>query len=429
MRTVVQSAGGRPASTLIGGLPSTTDEAQFSGRGPITSAVLYNGTLIRALDCNDAFLGGLGGHPSDDLAVALAFAEARHTSGRAFLRALALGYELYYRVYQGLYKAVEGYRWDHVSTGGLIGAAMGGMLIGLDQPRLLHALAIGGAQTYSVTELRDGEISMLKASANAICANIGALAALLAEQGVTGPTALFEGRRGVVRAFGLPLTDELLEALTEPITTWRITETAMKPYPAIGTSQGAIAAVHELVTRASLSPDDVQRIDVRLPDLPATREHITDASRADPRNRETADHSFPFLIAATLEDGNLGPAQFEDERWLRPSTRSLMSRVSLGTDGRLNEYAGTAIPASVAVETRSGSILRHEVLRVPGSPSNPFSESQLDDKLRRLAPAVVPDGRLARLANAIRHLPEIDDVAELGPELQGVIDWGLAAKA
>jgi 2-methylcitrate dehydratase len=423
MRAVIQSMGGQQQSTMIGGYPGRSDSAAPETRGPITSAILYNGTLIRALDCNDAFLGGLGGHPSDDLAVALAFAEARHASGPAYLQALALGYELYYRVYQDLYKSVPGYRWDHVSTGGLVGAAIGGLLSRLEGERLAHALAIGGTQTYSVTELRDGEISMLKASANAVTAHTGALGVLLAEQGMTGPTGLFEGRRGLLAAFGLKPDEDLIEHLTAPITSWRITETAMKPYPAIGTSQGAISAVHQLVSRESLSSEDVEQIEVRLPDLPATRDHISDTARADPRNRETADHSFPFLIAVTVEDGNLGPAQFDNDRWLRPSTRELMGRVALGTDPRLNDHVGTGIPASVVVLTRSGRSLTHEVLAVPGSPDNPFSDEQIDQKLRRLAPASVPDSRLSQLSHAIRRLPELDDVARLGPALAGVIDW------
>ena len=407
---VVRALGGTAESSLIG-QPT---------RSSALNAILYNGTLIRALDANDIFLrGGPGGHPSDNVAVALAFAERQRASGPEYLRAVVLGYELYWRLREHLYRAARGYPWDHTSVSGLVGAAMAGLLLRLEPERLAQALAIGGTHVHALSEVRRGEISMLKASANAIAAQVGAQGALLAEAGMSGPAELFEGDQGLLAALGLAPTEELCAALVGPPERWRILDVSIKPFPAIGTSQGVLAATLELVREHRLRAAEVESVEVRFADLPVTHEHLADPARRDPRTRETADHSLTFLVAAAIEDGDLGPRQYADERWLRPSTRELMVRVSLLADPALNPYAETEYPAVVAIATRDGRTLRREMLHVPGGPSNPISDRALGEKLRRFAGPTFSPGQLAALEARLLNLEQEADMAEVGALLRG----------
>lgn len=411
-RRVVRSVPGPRESTLI--CEGTRDSAH--------NAILYNGTLIRALDFNDAFLrSGLGGHPSDNIAVALAFAERQRASGLEYLRTVALGYELFWRVRQHLSgrTGAKGYSWDGLSVSGLVGAAMAGLLLGLDRRRLAHALAIGGAQTFSLSEIRRGDISMLKASANAVAAHTGALGALLADAGISVPSQYFEGERGLPAALGFRPTDESRQALLGPMEYWHILDISIKPFPAIATSQGAIAATLELVHRDGVRAADLERVEVHFADLPITREHLADEARSNPRTRETADHSIPFLVAAALEDGELGSAQFRDERWLRPSARELMGRIRVMADPELNAHAKNEYPAVVVVATRDGQTLRREMLQVPGSPGNPRSDQALGDKLRRFGAWALSGERLATIEERRLHLEGVADMAEVGELLRG----------
>ena len=62
---VVEGSGGAPQCTVIGGVHRTS----------ASNATLANGALVRILDFNDyvnAKAGDLGGHPSDNIPVALA---------------------------------------------------------------------------------------------------------------------------------------------------------------------------------------------------------------------------------------------------------------------------------------------------------------------------------------------------------------------
>src|SRR6266508_596694 len=86
----VTSAAGTGACTIFG----AARKASFP------NAVLANGTLIRVLDLNDYVVTGageLGGHPSDNIPVALAAGELANRSGRDVLTSIIFGYEIYAR--------------------------------------------------------------------------------------------------------------------------------------------------------------------------------------------------------------------------------------------------------------------------------------------------------------------------------------------
>jgi 2-methylcitrate dehydratase len=155
----------------------------------VLDAVLANGVAVRVLDLNDYIVGEskgepeAAGHPSDNIPVALAVGAQRGRSGKEILEAIVMGYELYARV-QSLMD--RGGTWDGVSASALVTAAMTGKLMQLDETRLAHALALALARAATPRIVRTGEISATKSIANALVAQTGVQAALLAERGITG---------------------------------------------------------------------------------------------------------------------------------------------------------------------------------------------------------------------------------------------------
>ena len=67
----------------------------------------------------------------------------------------------------------------------------------LDRQRLAHAIALGAARAPTPVGVREGGISAAKSIANALIAQNGMQAALLASRGITGPLDLFEAERGL----------------------------------------------------------------------------------------------------------------------------------------------------------------------------------------------------------------------------------------
>ena len=95
VRRSIRALGGEPQATLIAG----------GGKTSVLNAILVNGALVRVLDLNDYNIikgkdgePGMGGHPSDNIPVALAVGEWRRRSGSDVIGAVVLVYEIFSRL-------------------------------------------------------------------------------------------------------------------------------------------------------------------------------------------------------------------------------------------------------------------------------------------------------------------------------------------
>lgn len=314
------------------------------------NAVLANGTLIRVLDLNDYVVGAhpvsgaRGGHPSDNIPVALAAAELAGASGRELLAAILIGYEIYGR---GKALMRPDSPWDGISISGLAAPAMAGRLLGLDKEKLAHAIALGAARAPTPVGVREGAISAAKSIANALIAQSGMQAALLAAAGVTGPLDLFEAERGLKMVFA-HAPESAADILGAPLPEEHfISRVAIKAYPCFAGGQAAVDAALTLHRQIGGDVDSLTSIRASFADLPIVRRQLTDPGRIAPASREAADHSLHFLIAVTLIDGTFGLAQFAGERWNDPRVRALMARLDMTTDSTLTGRSSGAYPCAL----------------------------------------------------------------------------------
>jgi 2-methylcitrate dehydratase len=332
----------------------------------VTNAVLANGVAARVLDLNDYLVNEAngqpeaGGHPSDNIPVALAMGAARGRSGRDVLAAIVAGYEIYARLQRSMDRAGP---WDGVTVSGLVAPAMAGLLMGLDAGRLAHALALGLARAPTPAIVRSGHISAAKSLSNALVAQGGVQAALLAEAGITGPLAIFEDARGLGPLFG----NAPLAALVEPLPdAGAIMRCHVKAYPCINTGQSAVAAALQL--HAALNGDiaGLTRIALVMADYPVIKRQQEDPGRIHPASREAADHSFPFIVAAALHDGKFGIAQYDNERWRDPAITALMDKIEMRRDAAWNTRSPGSYPCTIRATDGSGREHEIEVPYPPG---------------------------------------------------------------
>lgn len=387
--------GGDSGSTIIGTSRKTS---------PV-DAVLANGTLIRVLDLNDYVIGGLsggmqiGGHPSDNIPVALAFGEALDRPGRDVLTAIVIGYEVYGRLREMMSR--DGC-WDGVSLSGFAAPAMAGYLMGLDSNRLAHAIALGGARSATSASVRNGDISGAKSIANALVAQSGALAATLAEHGVTGPLTLLNQKRGMPDVF--PNT-EGMAGLTVPLSdNCYIMRSHVKAYPCVATGQGAVAAALQLHKRLGGRVADIEHIDVIMADHPFLGRQQQDPHRTHPDSREAADHSFNFIVAVGLVDGTFGLAQYDHERWNDPQIVGLMRKMTMSMDPAWNARAPGSYPCSVRVRMTDGTQHLEEVPDPPGFSRNGMKEDAVVEKFHRMTDGILNAGARDRLVAAVMAL-------------------------
>jgi len=354
--------GGAPVCSVIGSAQKTN----------APNAVLVNGALIRILDLNDYLndlKGEIGGHPSDNIPVALAAGEASGACGRDVIAAIVLGYEIYGRA-KDLIARDSG--WDGVTISGLVAPALAGRLMGLEATQLANALALSAARSPTPLAVRHGAISAAKSFANALVAQNGMQATLLARHGVTGPLDLFENPVGLAPVFS---HSEALGALTEPLPAVAyIMRANIKAYPCLATGQAIVAAGIALHAKLNGDVARLQQVRVAIADRPSLRKQKDDPGRINPTSREAADHSFNFLAAVSLLDGDFGLAQFDNERWNDPKVRAVMAKLEIAVDAELDRRAPESFPCMMTARDIDGPDIEVEVLDPPG-----FSRRGLDE--------------------------------------------------
>jgi 2-methylcitrate dehydratase len=394
-----EAIGGNPDCTIIGS----------KHRMPVTSAVMLNGILIRELDLNDAYVGpGQMGHPSDNIAVALTVGEKQQSSGLDVVASVIAGYELYCRIQDII---VGRGPWDHVTASALGAPAIAGRLLKLDADQLANALALSAAHGNTLSAVRSGQLSNAKAMANAFVAYQATLCTMLAYQGVTGPLSIFEGKGGLDKAF---LAGADLNLLMEPIRDpFRISDVSIKAYPCIGTSQAMVAAALEARAGIADPLKEIKQLEVRMADTPFVRGQVADEDRRRPTSRETADHSFYYLAAVALLDGELTEAQFGEGRWFESSVTTLMERMTIRTDASLNKYTPGSFPCVLQLTTVNGGSRTVEVFYPKGHPKNRMSSAEVEGKFHGCARGVLSEAQQTKIISLVRDLDKLTNVSEL----------------
>lgn len=394
------------------------------GTGHKTSAadaVLANGALLRFLDLNDFVMdpagdgSTTGGHPSDNIAVALAVGEWRKCTGSEVIMAIVIGYEIYCRLKALLTPEAP---WDSTTVSGVVAPAMAGRLMGLDREHLAHAIALGASRGATPAIVRSGNISAAKFLANAMIAQSGTQAAILAAGGLTGPLEIFDHDRGLAHMFAggagyaslcAPLGDDCA-----------IMHAGIKAYPCLATGQTVVAAGIEIHGILKGETDGIESIALTMADRPNIRRQQADEGRTYPTSREAADHSFPFLAAVALMDGVLTPRQFDDARWAEANTKALMARVTMGVDGGWNQRAPDAYPTTFRVTMADGAEHVAEVPHPPGHAVGGLQVADVTAKFDAITAGVLDAAHRDVIKDTVLRLEDLSSVTELMDRLGAV---------
>src|SRR5712671_1166864 len=234
-RKVASEFSAKNGATIIG----TAHQA------PPDWAAFATGCCIRYFDFNDTYLSKEPAHPSDNISAALATAESVGATGREFITAIALAYEVQCRLCDAASIRARG--WDHVTYGTFSTALASAKLMKLDSANTRHAVNIAGVAGAAMRQARVGELSHWKGVAFANAARHGVFSALLARAGMTGPAPIFEGQMGFEKQLGVSLAGvgekfavPFVENGDGPVS--MILRTSIKFWPAEYHSQSAIEA-------------------------------------------------------------------------------------------------------------------------------------------------------------------------------------------
>jgi 2-methylcitrate dehydratase len=393
-RLAARTTSAEPA-TVIGTAHHTSPEM----------AAFANGVQFRYLDYNDTYLSKEPAHPSDNLAAVLAAAEPAGSNGQEIITAAVLAYEIQCRLCDAASIRARG--WDHVTYGSFSTSLAAGKLLGLDVAQLTHAQGLAGVPNNAMRQTRVGMLSHWKGCAFANASRNGVFAALLAREGMTGPSEVFEGEMGFWKQVSGPF--ELVE-LGGNGTPFMIDRTYIKFYPAEYHSQSAIDAALALRPKIG-SVAEIDRITIET--FNAAVEIIGgEPEKWRPTTRETADHSLPYCVVAALMDGKITQETFDEAHLHDPQLLSLLQRTEVQADAELNRRYPEGIPNRVRIYLKNGETLEQEVIFPRGHARNPMTDQEVEAKFRAQAEPLLK-GKIAEILDRCWNLDQQSSISNL----------------
>ncbi len=387
-RRVSPAWSGAPSARLLGdGRPTTPEAAAFA-----------NSVMIRFLDANDTYIARGSGHPSDMLGALLAAAELAGASGKDLLLATVAGYEVFGALADQVSLRDRG--WDQGVFVAPASAAGAGLLLGLSAVQMADAIAIAATANVATRQTRAGELAMWKGCATATAAKAGLFAAQLAKAGMTGPTAAFEGRHGLCEQVTGPFEIGALGGRGRP---FAIERTNFKFFAAEYHAQAPLAMA--LALRGKVGTEEIEAIEVQIYAM-AYSEIGSEPAKWDPRTRETADHSLPYMLAVALRDGRITPASFEPQRYLDPSLRPVMNRIRVAESPEFTRRFPQELGSQIDVITRSGQRFTARAEYPKGHARNPMTDDDVETKFRDLSLDVLGVEPVNAALQALWHLDE-----------------------
>ncbi|HZC70671.1 MAG TPA: MmgE/PrpD family protein [Jatrophihabitans sp.] len=383
---------GTQFAALMGG---TTGQHTVIGRrerADLMDAVFANSLLMLQGARHDCVLPpnvnpGVAVQPA-----AWAVGEDVGASGRKFLTAVVVGYDVMTRLH------APTWTWDldvprpakwSVSPFGV--AATVARLYGLSRERTVHALGHAGQAGIGIYEGAAQHWMM-----HALAARGGVLAASLARAGFPASRTPVEGTHGLFESVFLQaVPDAVMDNLITLGDDFAIMRAETRKYPAGVLNGPPVKLLLQLLLANGIRSEDVARVDLVLPCAREAREAVYD----------TAEQRGPsWLLAAVLADGCLDERRFDEPPDERRCAMRERVRLRFEADRPLRY-------ARVEVTTTDGRQFEAEGDRVEVPPSD------LRESLSAGTAAGLPIDRLVDLMQHLEDVPNVADVlACLRPE-------------
>ncbi len=365
------------------------------------------GILFRYLDYNDTYLSKEPAHPSDNIAAAFAVAESEQSGLKEMIVAIALAYEIQCRLCDA--SSLRSHGWDHVGYVSIASSLLASKLMKLDETSMEHAIALSITPNITLRQTRVGELSMWKGCAAANAARNGVFAALLASEGMTGPSDIFEGEMGFFNQVSGKFTLNI-DDFGGRNGSFKILESYIKYYPSEYHSQAAVEAA--LLLRDKIKVSDIQEINIETYD--ACVDIIGgEKEKWSPQTRETADHSLPYCVAVALFDGKVGLDQFDEDRIKDPELQKFMEKIKVNRNAEHNKQYPESFPCLIEIKGNNGETHSHTVSYPKGHPKNPLTDKELEDKFHLLNNGLIKNENAKEVIDMIWNLERLTEITNM----------------
>jgi 2-methylcitrate dehydratase PrpD len=206
----------------------------------------------------------------------------------------------------------------------------------------------------------------------------------------------------------------MVEKLTDSLgADFYMQATRIKPYACCGAIIPEIDAVRQILQEHPVKPADVKQITVGVENRALS--HVGTVG-PEPKDITGAQFSSHFSLGLTMVKGSNDFRSYFDAMNNGFSDREVIEvakKVNVVHDEESEAIYPTTRLGKVSLETTGGQTYSAKVFHPRGSPENPLSPQELEDKFLGLASMVVSRDQAKELLHAVRNLETMKDLNEL----------------
>jgi len=347
------------------------------------AASLINGFIFNALDIDDGYRK-VKGHPGAAIfPTILAISEKMKVTGKQFLEALIISYEIAIRAGEILHSH---YGFYHGSgSWGAIGAVAGAArLLGLSEIEIKNALGIAESYAPLVPVMRSVKYpNMAPKDGIPWGAMVGTSAAFLAQRGFTGSPSLLGDSERNSDVFTLGKE-------------YKIMKLYFKQYPCCRWAHPAIDGLLKILKKEDLTYQEISKIIIK------TFSEAVHLCPNPPANLEEAEYNVHYPVAMAVICGKFGPNQLEEKYFNDEEVNKLMRKIYIFKDNEIEEKFPEQCLAKVKIITRKGKEYNSGVVSAKGDWNNPLSEQQLENKFINITEGILSKNEINNLKEMVK---------------------------
>jgi len=382
-----------------------TEEALLLGTNYVTTAVnaaLGNAMIAHADETDDSHKESRSHIGCGAVPAALAMAEREGRSGTEFLNAVVLGYDIGARTNFsiGVHSMYDAGHSTHTFAPTFGAAASAMSLAGLNADQVRWGISytaqqVGGINCWQ----RDLDHVEKGFDFGGMAGRNGVTAATMVQAGFTGVDDVFVGPRNFYSTYSTePRPEQMIDGLG---TRFEVIQTNIKKWTVGSPIQAPLDCIEELQKKYDLSEDNIKHIKLRLSDMESP---VVD-------DRHMADICIQHMVSLMILDGTATFASAHDEkRMTEPAIVEFRKRIDL-----VGEPDIPRRNAIVEVKLGNGEVVSHKQVAVRGTPDNPMTRQEVDDKAYDLMAPIVGKDNARTLIDKVWDIEKVENVRDLRP--------------
>jgi 2-methylcitrate dehydratase PrpD len=235
------------------------------------------------------------------------------------------------------------------------------------------------------------------------------VAAEMAKLGFTASPNGLEADRGFFRAAGGGFDASLIMGQLGEPWTFHSPGVSIKPHPSGSLTHPGMAVMLELVRRNDIRPGQVSHV------LVGTNHNMPNALiHHHPKNELQAKFSMEFCMAILLLERKAGLEQFTDEVVNRADVQAMIGKIDFRVHPEAEAAGFDKMTTLVEITLDDGRVITGRADFGKGSPANPMSDGELEEKFRQCAAwGGLDKARTDAVLGLLWEIETLRDVSEL----------------